>query len=123
MPTAIYSTLGFLWYLITLFMVFIVVLLLLRCRVDLRKWSTALLVAVLSFVLYCVLPEIKFLNLSKVLWYMPFFLVGIQFNEHRAQLTKRLCGWTTGWWWLFMVLLPCWELRFQVTSFRIYGNS
>lgn len=86
-PSADYSTIGHLWYVFTLFMIFLVVLVLIGVRLisDKRLWSVAL-AAIGLWLLNYLLPSIKFLNGSSVLYYAPFFLLGILLQRYYEQV-------------------------------------
>ncbi len=76
-PGAEYSTIGHLWYVFTLYMVFIVVLGLISIRLlSVNRLKIGLLMIVLWTLKY-LFPSIKLFNFSGLLWYMPFFLGGI----------------------------------------------
>ena len=86
-PGADYSTIGHLWYVFTLFMIFLVVLVLIGVRLisDKRLWSVALAAGGL-WLLDSVLPAIQLLNGSSVLYYAPYFLIGILLQRYYEQV-------------------------------------
>lgn len=86
-PSADYSTIGHLWYVFTLFMIFLVVLVLIGVRLisDKRLWSVALAIGCV-WLLYSVLPTIQLFNGSSVLYYAPYFLIGILLQRYYEQV-------------------------------------
>lgn len=80
------STMGYLWYIATLFFLFIFVSILGVFKVNLRKPITAfILIIILWFCKYKLsdLISIEFLrlfNMGSIMWYLPFFIIGIQFQ-------------------------------------------
>ncbi len=86
-PSADYSTIGHLWYVFTLFMIFLVVLVLIGVRLisDKRLWSVALAIGGL-WLLDSVLPTIQLFNGSSVLYYAPYFLIGILLQRYYEQV-------------------------------------
>lgn len=82
------STLGYLWYLITLFMVFVVVVALCKCRVDFKKtgWCIAAIVAFLGS--EWVMPSVIWLNMNAVVHYIPYFFIGILVRPYVADIQQ-----------------------------------
>lgn len=76
-PTDENSTMGFLWYLITLFLIFIVVTGLRLTGLNLKRMPGAIICLVTSWVLFYILPQIEIFNLTGILWNLPFFIGGI----------------------------------------------
>jgi fucose 4-O-acetylase-like acetyltransferase len=91
-PSAEGSTMGYLWYLITLFMIFFVMALLALARIDLKKplWCLGTIVA--SWALLQLVGRIEWLNFGQVLWYMPFFLLGIVYKRYDTAVHRTLIG-------------------------------
>jgi len=90
------STMGYLWYLITLFMVFLIVLAVSRLHIDLKMTSVCLLLILFLWVMDEFLPQMYLFNLSEVIHYTPFFLMGILFNMYEKTILpfiKRV-GWS-----------------------------
>lgn len=92
-PTAENSTMGFLWYLITLFLIFIVVTGLRLTGLNLKRLPAAIPCMVGSWILFYILPQIEIFNLSGILWNLPFFIGGIMtktsiLKPHRATESK-----------------------------------
>lgn len=84
-PGAANSTMGYLWYVFTLFVIFAAVVGLASFGVDLKKPGHALALIFSSWALKLLLPEICLLNLSAVLWYLPFFVLGIGFHTYETR--------------------------------------
>lgn len=91
-PQASYSTLGYLWFLPALFLIFLIVALFCRVRVDLRNNAVTAIVIAASLSLAALLPPIDCLLISSVVWYLPFFLGGIIFQNspHSIEVMLRL---------------------------------
>ena len=95
-PGADYSTIGHLWYVFTLFIIFLVVLSLtgLRLISSNRLWVVAL-AAIGLWLLNYLLPSIKLLNGSNVLYYAADFLIGILLQRYYEQVS---CLFETSGW-------------------------
>lgn len=97
-PQSSNSTMGFLWYLITLFLIFCITMAFKSIGVNLKSNRTSTFVCVLSWLLYYLLPHVELLNISGVLWYIPFFILGIIFNNiiqtnnHKSYLVYERSG-------------------------------
>lgn len=88
------STMGYLWYLLSLFVIFVIVITLIRLRCDLK--NTSLCVA-LFCLLVCAenyLPKTGWFNISSAIHYMPFFIVGILLcnNNKLSMLINKMGG-------------------------------
>lgn len=88
------STMGYLWYLITLFLVFVIVTFLSSIKVNLKRPIQGIVIIITSWTIGSILPHTDFLNLSNLLWYLPFFICGIMFyglkGEHKiSTLTDK----------------------------------
>lgn len=88
------STMGYLWYLLSLFMIFVIVISIIRLRCNLK--STTLCIALFA-TLVCadnILPKIEWLNISSAVHYMPYFLIGILLcnNNKLSTLINRIGG-------------------------------
>lgn len=90
-PQASYSTMGYLWFLPALFLIFLVVGLLCLLRINLRKNSQVAVVVIISFTLNILFPHIQYLLLSEIFWYLPFFVGGIWYQQNQEILERRLC--------------------------------
>lgn len=94
-PSADYSTIGHLWYVFTLYMIFLLVLGLICIRIlSTDKVKLCLLALGIWGVSYF-LPTTSVLNLSSVLYYAPFFLFGIllQRNEDKLKAVYSATNW------------------------------
>lgn len=79
------STMGYLWYLLTLFLVFVIVTLFSSCIINLKNAWVCLSVTIISWTVGSMLPKIDFLNLTNLLWYLPFFICGILFCKYNLE--------------------------------------
>lgn len=86
-PGAANSTMGYLWYVFTLFVVFAAVVGLSTVGIDLRKPGYTLAAVFSSWTLKLLLPEICLLNLSAVFWYLPFFVLGIGSHTYETRFS------------------------------------
>lgn len=82
------STMGYLWYLITLFMVFVLMAILPVLHVDMKKSKWCLIVIVTSWLLWQWGGNIDWFNMRAVLWYMPFFVIGIQYKKYEVVVQR-----------------------------------
>jgi len=89
-PHAVNSTIGYLWYVITLFVVFAVIIFISKFRINLRNDITALALIIVCWGLSFVIKNVIWLNFSNVLWYLPFFVLGIFFKKHEASLKSLI---------------------------------
>lgn len=89
-PQSANSTMGFLWYLITLFLVFVIVRICCALGINLKSYKTCLIISLIFWVVESLLPPIRILNISGVLWYLPFFVLGIifQINDFKTFISK-----------------------------------
>lgn len=92
------STMGYLWFIATLFYVFVVITAIGRLKINLRKgWAAIIVILVGWGVRYC-LPEqnwIKLFNFYALMWYVPFFVIGIQYQCHEQIASKLISpSWT-----------------------------
>lgn len=85
-PGADYSTIGHLWYVFTLYLVFLLVLGLICIRALSADKLKLCFVMLALWVLSYFLPIIKEFHLSSVLYYAPFFVIGILFQRNYEQL-------------------------------------
>ena len=86
------STIGYLWFIATLFFMFCVVSILPIFRLDLRKPQIALAVMAICWTLKYAAPDILLFKINALLWYLPFFISGILFNVYEQKLTKYING-------------------------------
>lgn len=82
------STMGYLWYLITLFIVFVIMLVLPMLRVDLKKSAWCFVVGIFSWFLLRYIKGVEWFSISKVLWYIPFFITGILYKEYSVAIQR-----------------------------------
>lgn len=86
-PSASYSTIGHLWYVFTLYVIFLLVLVFL-CILLLSESNIKLIVVTIGlWLLYYFLPTIRVLNLSSVINYAPFFVIGILLQRNYQALS------------------------------------
>lgn len=80
------STMGYMWYIVTLFVVFAIVVLLNKLHIDMKKplWCLALIMVFLA--LDSCMPKVALFNLNAVMHYMPAFLMGILFKEYEDSI-------------------------------------
>lgn len=89
-PSAENSTMGFLWYLITLFGIFCIVLMLAKLRINLRNVVVCTLLVTMVCVLNYIIGNVEAFNLSAIFYYMPFFLLGIYAQSCRIETKVSL---------------------------------
>lgn len=76
-PSTTNSTMGFLWYLITLFGIFCIALILSKMRINLHNVTICIVCVIISYLLYTNFPKIELFNISAIIHYIPFFIIGI----------------------------------------------
>ncbi len=86
------STIGYLWFIATLFFMFCVVSILPLLRLDLRKPQIALVLMAACWTLKFSAPDILLFKINAILWYLPFFVSGILFNVYEQKLAKFING-------------------------------
>lgn len=80
------STMGYLWYLFTLYIIFLLVLSLGMIKIDLKNPICAFpAIAIAVIFIYC-FPKIGLFNLSSVMQYLPYFLIGILYKQYEFKL-------------------------------------
>lgn len=85
------STMGYLWFIVTLFFLFVIITAIGHVRLDLKKPEVALIVILLGWAIRYCLPEqdwIKLFNFYALMWYIPFFIIGIQYQCNEESLTR-----------------------------------
>lgn len=87
-PQSTNSTMGYLWYVITLFIVFLIACCLSTLRINLNSISTSILAVIFFWTISSLVPHTEILNLNNALWYFSFFCLGIIF--HTAGLKDRI---------------------------------
>lgn len=85
--------LGFLWYIATLFIVFVFVTLLSAVGLNFKKQGMALCFMFVLLAVQSVGPQISLLNLSEICWFGSFFVLGIfaQTNEKIIRCFVNKC--------------------------------
>jgi len=81
------STMGYLWYIVTLFFLFLIISVLSKCGINLRKTSISIIIIILLWGIKYNLPSndlFKICNIASLVWYIPFFVIGIQYNKHKS---------------------------------------
>lgn len=85
------STMGYLWFIVTLFFVFVIITAIGRIRLNLKKPRVALIVILLGWIIRYCLPEqewVKLFNFYALMWYIPFFVIGIQYQCNEDSCSK-----------------------------------
>ena len=86
-PFANYSTIGHLWYVFTLYVIFLFMLGIIFIRL-LSESNIKLIVVTIGLWLLCYfVPYMSFLNLTSVLYYAPFFVIGILLQRNYQALS------------------------------------
>lgn len=80
------STMGYLWYIVTLFVVFAIVVLLNKLRIDMKKPLWCLVLILVFLALDSCMPKVVLFNLNAVIHYMPAFLMGILFKKYEDSI-------------------------------------
>lgn len=86
------STMGYLWFLITLFMVFALMAVFPALHVDMKKSGWCLTVIIASWVSWQWGGHMEWLNMGQVLWYTPFFVTGILYKKYAAAVQRKING-------------------------------
>lgn len=86
------STIGYLWYVVTLFVVFALVVALCKVRVDLTKPGWCLAVMVASWTFFFAGPKVEWFNFKAVCQYLPYFVVGILYHHYEPKV-QSLVDW------------------------------
>ena len=103
-PGADYSTIGHLWYVFTLYMIFLLVLGLIGIRVlSADKVKLCFLILGIWGLSYF-LPATRVFNLSSVLYYAPFFLLGISL-QCAEEMLKAVYSTTNGGWYKCIIYI------------------
>lgn len=76
------STMGYLWYIVTLFVVFALIIFLSKLRIDLKRTLWCLAVLSLCWLAERTMPSIKLFNLNAVVHYTPYFVIGILYKKY-----------------------------------------
>lgn len=86
------STMGYLWYVFTLFMIFVVVSLFGIFKINLKNSIICISLIFVFWSAYYLLPNTGWMNISMVCRYIPYFLAGILFERHKNVIDKALQG-------------------------------
>lgn len=84
------STMGYLWYVFTLFVIFFIVSLFALCRINLKDIRISLLLALGFWCLSYSCHITGWANLSSVCRYIPYFLLGIAFEGKYAKIMQSI---------------------------------
>lgn len=90
------STMGYLWFIGTMFFMFVIITLMGKIKADLRKQSCAIIVIVIFWMIRFFIPEMEswttIFNLQGLLWFMPFFIIGIHYQMNETQYNQYTEG-------------------------------
>ena len=87
-PSAPNSTMGYLWYVITLFVLFVIVVVLSKMRVNMKLPWVSFSLMFGFFLVDTFMPKILLFNFSQVVHYMPIFFLGFLFKEYEGSVIK-----------------------------------
>lgn len=91
-PSCEGSTMGYLWYVFTLFVIFFIVVTLCKIGFDFRRVHVCLLGVFVSWACYILLPGTAWLSASAVMRYLPYFVIGIMFQVFESSVPKYMFG-------------------------------
>lgn len=80
------STMGYLWYVITLFVVFAIVVAFCIVRVDLKKIVWCVLVMLAAWTFFFMGPKVEWFNFMAVCQYLPYFVIGILYQRYEPKV-------------------------------------
>lgn len=80
------STIGYLWYVVTLFVVFALVVALCKVRVDLKKTGWCLAVMLAAWTFFFMGPKVEWFNFKAACQYLPFFILGILYHRYEPKV-------------------------------------
>lgn len=104
-PSADYSTIGHLWYVFTLYVVFLILLGLIGIKLITTKRQLGVICAAIVMWILCFFsPSVKLFNLSSVLYYAPFFLIGILLQRNYESVKCIFAASRGGYKWHFILL-------------------
>lgn len=86
------STMGYLWYVFSLFMIFVIVSLFPCVKINLKHSAVCCCLMLVFAVLHYTVPVTSWMNLSSVCRYMPFFLLGIVYEQYQGKIDSALSG-------------------------------
>ena len=110
------STMGYLWYIVTLFFLFLIISFLSKCGINLRNASVSVIIIILLWGIKYNLPSrdlFKICNVASLVWYIPFFVIGIQYHKYKSSFKLENSGikaailFTISIAWLFMPHSSC----------------
>ncbi len=80
------STMGYLWYVFTLFMIFSVVVVLNKIHIDMKKSGWCIGVMLVFWLMWGLFPKIIWVNWSIVCRDLPFFVAGILLHKYEPKI-------------------------------------
>ena len=90
------STMGYLWFIGTMFFMFIIIASLSKLNISLRNTKVAVaIIGLLWSVHYFLSGEemwFRVFNLQALTWYIPFFILGIHYHMNEGKLTRLTEG-------------------------------
>lgn len=86
------STMGYLWYVFTLFMVFAIVVTLNRVHIDLKKPEWCFVLIVIFGMMSAYLSHIGWFNWNTVCRDFPYFIVGILLHRYESKILMFING-------------------------------
>lgn len=109
------STMGYLWFIGTMFFMFIIIVLFSKLKISLRNPKVAITIIVLLWVVrYFLSGEemwFRVFNLQALTWYIPFFILGIHYQMNEGKLTRLLEGdWTKMLLLFLLTIVGSWLL-------------
>lgn len=87
-PTGQNSTMGFLWYVFTLFVIFSVVIILGKLKLDLKRVGVCFALIVLFWAMFILMPSTSLFNWSTVCKDLPYFIIGILYKRYEPGLSR-----------------------------------
>lgn len=103
------STMGYLWFIGTMFFMFVIIALIGKLNINLRNIKVAITTIGLLWLLrYFLSGEelwLKIFNLQALMWYVPFFILGIYYHMNEGQVIKLTEGGVTKTVLLFLLTL------------------
>lgn len=114
------STMGYLWFIGTMFFMFIVIAILGKLRINLRTLSVSIIIVAILWLLNNSLEGqdlwYKVFNLEALLWYIPFFIMGIHYQMNETILSSYAKGGVTKLILFFLLtILGAWLLMQNYT--------
>lgn len=91
-PSCEGSTMGYLWYVFTLFVIFFIIVTLCKAGIDFKRLHVGLIVILMSWACYILLPGTAWLSVSAVMRYLPYFVIGIMFQTFESSIPKSIFG-------------------------------